>query len=363
MTGTRATVDTQGMLDAVASLPEQVAEALAVPRSYDTLPERDDVEHVVVLGMGGSALAGEVLQAAAGPFLPVPLLVFRSYHVPAFVGEGTLVFAISFSGDTEETVEGATEAALQGARVVMVTAGGELRRLGESWGVPVIRVPEGIPQPRAALGAMAVPPMLLLEDIGLFPGASHWVDGAIEQLHARRDQLVRPDNLAVDLARRIGRTIPLFHGGGGLGAVAAHRWKTDVNENAKSPAFWNAQPELCHNEVAGWGQHGDVTRQALTLVGLRHDFEHPQVMHRFELTYQLLEEVMAGVEEVRAEGDGELAQLLDLILVGGFTTVHLALQEGIDPGPVPALDTIKQALATSAGERRRSADTEGALPE
>jgi len=355
MTTTRAPIDSQNMLAAVASLPEQVADALATERDFDNLPRRDEVEQVVVLGMGGSAIAGDVLMAAAGPYMPVPVLVFKGYDVRAFVGENTLVFAISFSGNTEETIEAVTEAALQGARIVAVTSGGELERLARAWGAPVVRVPDTIPQPRAAIGALAVPPMLVLEDIGLFPGASHWVSAAIEQIGARRDELVRPDNRAEELARRIGRTIPLIHGGGGVGGVAAHRWKNQMNENAKIPAFANSQPEVCHNEVAGWGQHGDLTRQLITLVGLRHDFEHPQVMHRFELTYQLLDEVMAGIEEVRAEGDGELAQLLDLMIVGDFTSVYLALAEGIDPGPIPAIDHIKQALATSAGERERSA--------
>ena len=360
MTNSQGALDTQGMLEAASSLPEQVATALATERDYENLPARDEVENVVVLGMGGSGTAGEVLMATAGPFLPVPVLVFRSYHVPAFVGEGSLVFALSFSGDTEETVEAATEAALQGARVVAVTAGGELARLARAWGAPVIDVPLSIPQPRAAIGALAVPPMLVLEDIGLFPGASHWVEAAVEQLAARRNELVRPGSLAHELARRIGRTIPLLHGGGGLGAVAAHRWKNQMNENAKVPAFFNAQPELCHNEVAGWGQHGDLTRQTMTLIGLRHDFEHPQVMHRFELTYRLLDEVVAGIQEVRAEGDGELAQLLDLVMVGDFTSIYLALEAGVDPGPIPAIDQIKHELATSAGERREPADPKGA---
>jgi len=347
-------IDSQGMLDAVTALPEQVEAALTAGRDLENLPEHDDVEQVVVLGMGGSGIAGEVLTSAAGPFLPVPVLVFRSYHVPAFVGEGTLVFAISFSGDTEETIEAATEAALSGARVVAVTQGGELGRLAESWGAPIIRVPDDIPQPRAGIGAMAIPPLAVLERIGLFPGASFWVNAAVESLKIRRDQLLQPGNEAEVLARRIGRTIPLVYGGGGLGGVAAHRWKTQMNENAKVPAFWNTQPEICHNEVAGWGQHGDLTRQAMTVVGLRHDFEHPQVMHRFELTYRLLEEVVSSVQQVRAEGEGELAQLLDLIMVGDFTSVRLALQEGVDPGPVPAIDEIKAALATAAGESRLS---------
>lgn len=359
MTTTETPLDSQGMLEAASSLPEQVATALAAPRDFENLPDRDEVENVVVLGMGGSGTAGEVLMAVAGPFLPVPVLVFKGYHVPAFVAEGSLVFAVSFSGDTEETVEAVTEAALQGARVVAVTAGGELGRLASAWGVPLVQVPAGIPQPRAAIGALAIPPMLVLEDIGLFPGASHWVEAAIEQLAVRRNELVRPGSLAHEVARRIGRTIPVIYGGGGLGGVAAHRWKNQMNENAKVPAFSNAQPELCHNEVAGWGQHGDLTRQAMTLVALRHDFEHPQVMHRFELTYGLLDEVTAGIEEIQAQGDGELAQLLDLVMVGDFASIYLALESGVDPGPIPAIDHIKHALATSAGERR-SADSEGA---
>jgi glucose/mannose-6-phosphate isomerase len=333
-------LDSLGMLDVALALPEQIEVARDEARGLDGLPDREDIQQVVVLGMGGSGIAGDVLMASAGPYMPVPVLVFRSYHVPAFVDESTLVFAVSFSGDTEETIEATTAAALQGARVVAVTRGG----------VPTVGVTEGIPQPRAGLGALAIPPLVVLEDIGLFPGATYWIDAAIEQLKIRRDQLARPASMGEHLARRIGRTMPLIHGGGGLGAVAAQRWKTDVNENAKCPAFWNAQSELCHNEVSGWGQHGDVTRQMFTLVNLRHDFEHPQVMHRFKITADLLDEVVSSVETVEAQGEGELAQLLDLILVGNVTSLHMAFQEGIDPGPIPAQEQIKDALATAAGE-------------
>ena len=136
----------------------------------------------------------------------------------------------------------------------------------------------------------------------------------------------------------------MVYGGSGIGNVAASRWKTQVNENAKAPAFANTVPELCHNEIAGWGQHGDLTRQVFSLVQLRHEHEHPQVMKRFELVTRWTEEVMGGVHEVHAEGDGALAQLLDLISFGDFVSLHLAFQEGVDPGPVPVLDDIKAAL-------------------
>ena len=338
-------LDTQGMFDAAAGLPEQVFDAAARSRGLAGLPSRERIEHVVVLGMGGSGVAGDVLAATAGPFLPVPVVVSKGYELPAFVGEGSLVFAISFSGNTEETVEAASAAAVEGASIVAVTQGGELGKLARSWGAPVVEVPTSIPQPRAGIGALAVPPLAVLEEIGLFPGAQQWIDFAIEQLQERRDELGTDGNLAEQLAKRIGRTLPVLFGGGTMGAVAASRWKNQINENAKVPAFWNSHPELCHNEVAGWGQHGDLTRQVFTIVNLRHEYEHPQVARRFDVVDALLGEVVGSIETVHAEGEGQLAQLLDLIMLGDFTSLHLAANEGLDPGPVPALDHVKAAVA------------------
>ena len=341
----RGRLDTQDMWAATSSLPEQVGQAVSAAADLDGLPRREGIENVVVLGMGGSGIAGDILLAAAGPFMAVPVVVVKSYTLPAFVGEGSLVFAISFSGNTEETIEAASEAAVQGARIVAVTSGGELGKLASSWGSPVVPVPDTIPQPRAALGAMSIPPLVVLEQVGLFPGAGQWIQLAVDQLCRRRDELVRDGSAAEELARRIGRTLPLFHSSGALGSAAAQRWKTQVNENAKAPAFWAVQPELCHNEIAGWGQHGDVTRQVMSIVKLRHDNEHPQVMRRFELVDELVRETVSSIEEVWAHGEGDLAQLLDLILFGDFVSLHLAYQEGIDPGPVDALVQLKQRLA------------------
>ncbi|HVM06468.1 MAG TPA: bifunctional phosphoglucose/phosphomannose isomerase [Acidimicrobiales bacterium] len=337
-------LDTQGIWPATMGLPEQVERAAEAAASVDGLPDRDEIENVVVLGMGGSGIAGDILLATAGPFMAVPVVVVKSYTLPAFVGEGSLVFAISFSGDTEETVEAAGEAAVQGARVVAVTSGGQLEKLATSWGSPVVNVPADLPQPRTAIGAMAIPPLVMLEEVGLFPGAVQWIDLAVEQLKRRRDQLVAGGGPSAEIARRIGRTIPLMHSSGAMGNAAAQRWKTQVNEIAKAPAFWAVYPELCHNELQGWGQHGDVTRQLVTIVNLRHDSEHPQVSRRFDLVGDLVREAVAGIEEVQAEGDGDLAQLLDLVLVGDFVALHMAGNEGIDPGPVPIIDELKHEL-------------------
>ncbi|MGH9139481.1 MAG: bifunctional phosphoglucose/phosphomannose isomerase [Acidimicrobiales bacterium] len=339
-------LDTLGMREVTFGLPEQVAAASSLAAGLDGLPRREAVENVVVLGMGGSGIAGDVVAAVAGPFMPVPVVVAKGYECPSFVGDGTLCFAISFSGNTEETVEAATAAAAAGARMVVLAGGGRLGELAAAWDAPFVRMPHDIPMPRAAIGAVSVPPLIVLEQIGLFPGASGWIDEAVAQLSRRRAELAKDDNAARAVARSIGRTLPLIYGGGELGLVAAARWKNQVNENAKVAAFAHVIPELTHNEVCGWGQHGDVTRQVFTLVLLRHDHEHPQVGRRFELVRELVEEVVAGVEEVRAEGEGALAQLFDLVLFGDVVSLHLAFQEGVDPGPVPVLDDIKRRLAS-----------------
>lgn len=340
-------LDSLGLFDAAAALPEQIEAAVAHAAEVGGLPDHDDIENVVVLGMGGSGIAGDILPVVAGPFMAVPVVVHKGYSIPNFIDEHTLVFAVSFSGDTEEIVEGATEAAAAGGRLVAITRGGQLGRLADDLGIPRVLVADDIPMPRAGIGAVAVPPLVILERMGLFPGASSWIAAAVDQLRVRRDQLVADGNPADRLARRIGRLMPIVYGGGGVGSVAATRWKTQFNENAKVPAFANAMPELCHNEVCGWGQNGDVTRQVFRVVNLRHEFEHPQLSRRFDLVSSVIDEVVAGIDEVVAEGDGPLAQLLDLALFGDFVSLHRAAQEGLDPGPVPVLDELKAALAAA----------------
>jgi glucose/mannose-6-phosphate isomerase len=340
-------LDTIGMFELTAGLPEQVEVAAAEASRLVSQVESRDTQNVVVMGMGGSGISGDVVAAVTNPLMPVPVVVCKSYECPAFVGPESLVFAVSASGNTEEIVQAATDAEAAGALVVVVTSGGQLADLASHWGAPVFPVPPELPQPRAALGALAVPPLVVLDHLGLYRGGLTWIASAVEQLKIRRDEIEAAGDSSgpAEVARQIGRTIALVHGGGMVGATAAQRWKTQINENAKAPAFWAAQPELCHNEVCGWGVGGDVTRQVITAVALRHEDEHPQVGRRFELVGEILREVVADVIEVQAAGDGDLAQLMDLILFGDYVSLWLAAESGVDPGPVPILGELKAALA------------------
>jgi glucose/mannose-6-phosphate isomerase len=339
-------LDTLGVWDATVGLPEQLRVAVDSAEAvlHDTaLPRPADIRSVVVFGMGNSATAAEAVAAYAVGRASVPIWVGNGYESPAFVGPHTLAFAVSASGGTEETIAAASAARARGAHLVVVSGAGVLADLAEAADLPLFRVPAG-PAPRTALGALLAPVLLTLSKAGITPEAAAALEGVCTSLGRRRDALVGPGGPTEGVARLIGRTIPLVYGSEGLTAVAARRWKTQINENAKTPAFFAVQPELSHNEVAGWGQHGDVTRQVLSLVTLRHAGENPQVARRFALVVEATDEVMANVIPVWAEGDDDLARFFDLALFGDLVSLHMAGREETDPGPAPALNNVESAL-------------------
>jgi glucose/mannose-6-phosphate isomerase len=334
--------DSIGLLQATAGLGGQLEAVLDSPA-----PELQPsgFANVAVFGMGGSGVAGAVAAALGASCSPVPIVPIAGYKAPSFLSSSSLAVAVSFSGETEETLSAAAEAASRGARLVAITQGGSLAALIEEQGGLVLEVPGGVPQPRAGLGSMTGLLLVLLEQAGVLPGARRELELAARQLARRHDELVAGKSQAAELARRIGRTIPLCHGASGLGEVAARRFKTQVNENAKAPAFVGAEPEVCHNELCGFGQSGDVTRQMLTLVSFRLPSDDRQLVRRFSLFAELVEEAIAGHIELVGEGEGDLACFFDLVATGDFASLHMAAAEDVDPGPVPVLAEVKKRLA------------------
>ncbi len=258
----------------------------------------------------------------------------------------TLVFAVSCSGGTAETLAAASEAVARGARVVAVggDADSALAGLAGDAGFPWCPLsPAGTAR---AARRWAPPPcslLVALSAVGLLPDGAPSVAAASTALARRRDAFVAPGGPAEELARRIGRTIPLVYGSDGVAAVAAHWWKAPVNLNAKTPAFAAALPELSHDELAGWGQGGDITRQTMSLVLLRHGGEDPRAAGLFAAVRAATDEVMADIFEVRGEGEDDLCRFFDLALLGELVSLHLAGREGVDPGPVPAVDEAQAA--------------------
>ncbi len=352
------TPDTLGMWEAAAALPEQLSEALqTAAEAFDgTAPlGRSAFRAVAAFGLGTGGTACAAAAALTAPDLALPLWVGNGSVVPAFVGPDTLVLAVSSSGGTAETLGAATQAAERGATVVAVggDAGGALANLADHAGLPWCPVfasatsGQSRSAARAALGATTVPLLVALTRAGLRPDCTATVQSAAEALARRRDALLAPGSATAELAHRLGRTIPLVYGAAGVAGVAAQWWKAQVNLNAKAPAFTAALPELTHDELAGWGQGGDVTRQTMSLVLLRHTGEGPRAAALFAAVRAATDEVMAEIFEVRGEGEDDLCRFFDLTLQGALLSLHLAAGEGVDPGPVPAVDEA-QAAAPSA---------------
>jgi glucose/mannose-6-phosphate isomerase len=338
--------DPARMLDAVLGLPRDCQEGYRLGRDAENLPSAESLSAVVVCGMGGSGVAGDVLAALYGDRLGLPILVAKSPILSAFCDKDTLVVCSSYSGTTAETLACFEEARIRGCRVVAITAGGELARRAREGNHAVVTVPGGL-QPRAAIGFLAFGVLGALEGIGVLPTLGPDVERCVGVLERLSSDLgsERPaaGNTAKGLALALaaGRRYPVIWGAAGLGAVAAARWKTQLNENAKVPAFSAALPELDHNEVVGWS---DGTGERFFLVTLRHNGEHPDIAARFEVTVNVV--ARSGLEhrEVRADGGSPLADLMSLMMVGDAVSVYLGCLRGFDPTPIEAIARIKHAL-------------------
>jgi len=339
-------LDTSGLLGRIEALPDQceaawqAAAAFALPAGYR------DASEVVVLGMGGSAIAGSVFRAVAAPSGRRPVHVVRGYDAPAFVGDGTVAIACSHSGDTEETLSAFEQALAAGAKPVVVSTGGRLLRMAKERGYPSF-VYEYQGEPRSAIGHQLMALLAIGERAGLFEGQAAAVAEAVSCMREQRERLgfavVADRNAAKQLAGRLHGRLPVVIGAGVL-SEAAYRWRTQIAENSKSWAFAEELPELDHNTIVGFGLPRELL-SSLHAVFLWHPALHPRLQRAYKATAAELE--LAGVshEQVEAAGTGLLAQALTGIYLGDFVSYYLALLNGVDPSPVAPIKRFKAALA------------------
>lgn len=339
-------LDPGGMLKTVSDLPQQIRDAQNIARHVELPEDFSGARSIVAAGLGGSAIGGDVVRELVAGELKVPMFVVRDYDLPAFVDKDTLVFVSSYSGNTEETLSAYGIARERGARILCITSGGRLAELGARDGVPVVTIPPGLP-PRTALGYMFVPMLVALARLGYVKEAGEGFDEAELILRDLALVLGPESPTSVNQAKRLALAmygkIPLIYGASGITAAAALRWKTQINENSKTHAFWNAFPELNHNETVGWGARKDIAG-ALRVVLLRDKGDHPRVQRRMEITSTLMSNA-AGIDEVYSLGRSKIARLLSLMYVGDFASIYLAFLYGVDPKPVKVIDYLKGELA------------------
>lgn len=349
-----AAADPTDFLASVEQFPVQVEEAWKLGTEVADLPEGEGVSAVAILGVGGSGISGDAVRGVLGARSRLPVHTLRGSDLPAWVGRNTLVFAVSYSGNTEETLHLFDQARGRGARVVALTSGGAMEERAASAGAAVVRLPGGL-QPRAALGYLTVPILVVLERLGLGPQVTDELPETIDLLQRRATEYGRSspsrDNAAKRLALSLAGKLPWVYGSEGLSEVAAYRWKCQLNECAKVPCSSGFFPELTHNEVVGWSGLTQLSRAHAALVVLRHDGESPAMARRIAATMRLVRGSFAYATEVRAEGSegsggsSELARFFDLTYLGDFTSTYLGIASGVDPAPVEPIDRLKRELA------------------
>jgi glucose/mannose-6-phosphate isomerase len=342
-----ARLDRHGAGRALSDFPAQCRAAVQLTPFP---PPQLEARHVVLAAMGGSAASGDLLVACAAERLPVPVVVRREYGLPMFVGEGSLVVASSYSGGTEEVLSLVEMGLERKATIAVITSGGALGELAERRALPLVTLPKGF-MPRHALGYLFFPLLRILESVNLTPVSLEEREEALTLLDVMAREL-GPDrseanNEAKRLAIAFAGRVPVVYGGE-LTATAAFRWNTEVEENAKLLAFHGALPEMAHNEIEAWGA---AEARFFYAVFLRDRGERPAMARRFAVTRDLIAEGPAGVTEVWSRGEGPLARLLSLIYVGDWVSYYLALLRGVDPWPVPVLETVKRRLAAPPAAR------------
>lgn len=341
-------LDKSGVLKATVSFDEQCAEAAAIARAAAIDVDSSKVANIIVLGMGGSGISGDVSRVLFDGELRVPLTVNRNYNLPAFAGPDTLAIAVSYSGNTEETLSAFEEALGLGAQGVVISSGGKISDLARSKGISLITIPAGL-QPRAALAYLSMPLAVVLERLGLVgdltPALNETMALAKELAAMCGPDAPKAENPAKRLAERLFGKMAVIYGSEGITGLAAFRFKCQLNENSKSAAHWNVLPELDHNEITGWQELSDISRR-FRLIFLRDGEEHPQVAKRVDVTRDLIKDEFEGTEEVWSRGESKLARLFSLILFGDFVSIYLALLNGIDPSPVERIELLKKRLVS-----------------
>ncbi len=340
--------DPEGMLTHLHKMPKLCQQAWRMAMRFDLPQDYPKVSKVVILGMGGSAIGGDLVSNLVASEAKLPILVHRDYNLPAFIDSKTLIIASSYSGMTEETLSSFKQALETNSKKLVITTGGKLKIMAEERNVPVFSF-DYKAQPRAALPFSFLPILGFLQKLGFINDKSADVTKTVEALE-RLSQRINEgvslsQNPAKQLANRLYGHLPIIYGADILSEVA-HRWKTQLNENSKAWACYEVFPELNHNAVVGY-QFPPELASKIVVVLLQSAYLSKRIQLRYQVTCQLLEQAKVSYQIVDGDGTSPLSQIMSLVLLGDYTSYYLAILYKIDPSPIKAIDYLKEHLTDS----------------
>ena len=338
-------VDKSRMLDTVAGFPEQIKEAVSIAKKLDLNVE---VDKILICGMGGSAISGDIIQGWLKDKIRVPLFVNRDYTVPRWVDNRTFSIFLSYSGNTEETLSALEDARAKGAKCLGISSGGVLKERCEQYSYPYLQIPSGF-QPRAATAYLLFPTIVLLNSAGMIPydvsnELNETINVAEDVRNRNKKEASESESQAKQIARTIYGTIPNIYGWNYYAPIAK-RWRTQLNENSKVIARDDAVSECNHNDIVGWSFNPEVSKKSSCVLLRDKEHEPKQVSKRFEFMKKLFNNVAANTVEVNAIGETLLARMISLMYIGDFVSIYLALLRKVDPTPVDIITELKTELA------------------
>jgi glucose/mannose-6-phosphate isomerase len=341
----KSQIDPQDMFGAIYNFADQIIESFGIGKDIQLKNDYSKCENIVVAGMGGSAIGGDVVKTLVNQELKMPFFVNRNYSLPNWVNEKSLVICSSYSGNTEESLSAYEDAIKKGAMICGISTGGQLSEKILSKGFDLITIPGGL-QPRAALAYSFVPMMYLLNKMGLIANSLVAdLSSSINSLKKKRDTYSNGDttNPVFKMAKEIYGMIPIIYGITDTTGVVALRWKGQLCENAKMLAYHNEIPELNHNEIVGWGNNPDLLSE-FSVIWLRDKNDSKRLQARQDITRELLNDIDIMQHEVSAEGANDVERILDLINYGDWLSYWCAILHNTDPSPVEKIDKLKKAL-------------------
>lgn len=340
--------DKSGMLNLLLEFPLQCKQAYDIAKVNQLLFKAEDFTKIVFAGLGGSAIGADAVRAYLYFESKVPISVCREYELPAYVDNSTLVFILSYSGNTEETLSAYQQAKEKGASLILISSDGALKEHAAKDNLTFIEIPGGLP-PRAALGYLSIIPLAVLNKLGVVSDIAPSIVEMVKVLEELKEKNLNPrigkkDNIAKYAADKLFNKFTVIYSGSIHFDVAVTRLRGQLNENSKSLASTHLFPEMNHNEIVGWQNPKKLFKNFIVLM-LRDNHMHERVTTRMDITSDILKDEGVSVLEIWSRGENLLSRIFSLIYIGDFISFYLAILYGIDPTPVDRVAYLKKRLA------------------
>lgn len=341
-------IDARNMYRLIYEFPSQLRHALEIVKELPLPPVKsDEIKSIIMAGMGGSAIGGDLIRSYLASEIRLPFFVSRNYTLPHFVDTSSLVFVSSYSGNTEETLSAYEQAKQAGAKIISISSGGELLKRSQGDGFPFLKIPPGYP-PRAALGYSFVPILVFLEKLGFTSSKIDELEKTIEFLSSKRKEYEMKENSENNKTKKIAAELfgklPIIYSGADHFDAVAYRWKGQICENSKMLCFNNVFPEFNHNELVGWEILSDLQDRIVVII-LKDRQDHPKIKRRMEIVGGIIRKKGVKLIEAESEGENLLSRIFSLIQLGDFVSFYLAILNKVDPTPVKLIDYLKGELA------------------